>query len=581
MTNRRGAPASASLCGISVVALAMAVACGSNGNGPASPDGGGGQSDGGEDGSVATNDGSVADSSVSADSGADSGMATDSGAGGDTGILGANCPPFDAGSGAFVEAPHGPLPTMVYLGGGVLQAPQVVTFTFSTTPGVATLEAFGRTITQTPWFTDVSKDYCIQDGGLCIGPGPSGLAVEMSVAAQANYIDTFGQGMATGGVDLDTFINQQIAAAVTANTIPAPGPNSLYIFYFPPTSNIWFGAINQGGESCSSFQGYHSSLTYSDGVTPIAYAIVPDCPYPGSTPADDLQQVTIGASHEIIEAATDPATGNNASWVTDQWGYASAPDGGPLPPTIPEIRNDPWITSWQFAEVGDNCESIPVDTWSLDSGVLVQRSWSRSAAALGHNPCVPVPTGEAYYNASTDKVLYVAQVGVPFTIDVSAFTDMPRSSWRLDAVDVTPTQMMQGNNPMPYLQLEFVGGVTGPDGVSSLLCVNNGTTGQLKVTLLADPNNDTSLQQGEEWPEAVGTIYSADVAATQNIPLPDGGTYQAFPYQFWPFSVVTSAVAASIGVTGTGVMDAKRLGALRAAHHAHRPRGVVPPRLHR
>jgi len=161
---------------------------------------------------------------------------------------------------------------------------------------------------------------------------------------------------------------------------------------------------------------------------------------------------------------------------------------------------------------------------------------------------------------------------------------MPRSSWRLDAVDVTPTQMMQGNNPMQYLQLEFVDGVTGSDGVSSLLCVNNGTTGQLKVTLLADPNNDTSLQQGEEWPEAIGTIFSADVAAAQNIPLPDGGTYQTFPYQFWPFSVVTSAVAASIGVTGTGVMDAKKLGALRAlraGHHGQRPRGIVPPHLHR
>jgi hypothetical protein len=228
----------------------------------------------------------------------------------------------------------------------------------------------------------------------------------------------------------------------------------------------------------------------------------------------------------------------------------------------------------QYGEVGDNCESIPADIWPVDdAGTIAQRIWSTSAATVGHNPCIPVPTGEAYYNASTDKVLYVANVGDTFTVDVSAFSDMARSSWRLDAVDGTPTSMTDadGGAPLQYLKLEFVGGVTGPDGVSSLLCVNNGTTGQVKVTLLADPSNDMSLQYSQEWPEADGVIYSADVAAVTNMPLSDGGSYASFPFQFWPFAVITPAVAATIGVTSSGVVDMAKLRALRAAHHAQKP----------
>src|SRR6202041_1892192 len=121
-------------------------------------------------------------------------------------------PAFDGGP--FVEGPHGPLPTVVYSGGGILEAPQIITFTFPTTPGVPTLEAFGQTITSTQWFADVTKDYCINDGGTCIKPGAPGVPVEMTVAAAPIYVDMMGQGTAPAGtgVDLDSFINQQVAA---------------------------------------------------------------------------------------------------------------------------------------------------------------------------------------------------------------------------------------------------------------------------------------------------------------------------------------------------------------------------------
>jgi hypothetical protein len=530
---------------------ALVPACGSSSN-----NGGPGQ-DGGAptvDGSSPTSDGSISigDGAPGTDA-----PAADAGPGDDGGVFGANCPAVDAAG--FVEGPHGPLPTMAYQGGGILAAPQVITFTWPTTRGVSTLTSFGESITTTPWFAAVTKDYCIHDGGTCITPGAPGIAVAITTAAAPLYVDTMGMGPTGGGVDLEAFINQQIAAAVAAKTIPAPGPNSLYAFYFPTTSTISMGDPDAGGgESCSAFGGYHNSMLYTDGKTQIAYAIMPDCD--SGDPAADLEGVTVAASHEILEATTDPYVNGAGGWYLDQWFGA---DAGP---TVPQIRNAPWANSYQFGEVGDNCESLVFQNWPLDSGVQVQRIWSPVAAAAGHNPCIPVPAGETYYNTSTDKVLYVADVGSTFTVDVSAFSDVARPSWRLDGIDVTATQQTDAQgNPMAYLQLEFVGGADGGDGVTHFLCANNKTTAQVKVTLLADPAKDSSLTNGEGWPEADGMIVSQDVVAAFDVPLPDGGTKKEIPYQTWPFAVVTPAIAASIGITDAGVVDARKLGALRAS----------------
>lgn len=547
--------------GVSI--LGYAAACGSSSNGNTGT--GLGTDSGTEDSSMPESgsssgggdSGSQGDA-TSHDGASDAASKTDAS---DGGILGANCPAVDAGS-SFAEAPHGPLPTVTYYGGPVMMNPLIVTFTFKDTPSAAALNAYGAGITSTPWFADVTKDYCVPDGGPCIGGGTPGISVAIPTNADATYVDTGDTSppdAGLGGTDLNIFMNQQIAAAVAAGTIPAPTANTLYAFYFPPTTTI-----QAFGPSCQGWGAYHSAQLYSDGTTPVVYAIMPDCS--SGDPVADLQGVEIAASHEIAEAVTDPASNGTTTWYMDQWG---GPDAGI---TQAEYRNDPWLTQY-YGEIGDNCESIPLQTWPLDdAGTVAQRIWSTSAASVGHNPCVPVPTGEAYYNASTDKVLYVASVGDTFTVDVSAFSDTARSSWRLDAVDGTPTGMTDdAGAPVQYLKLEFVGGVTGSGGVSSLLCVNNGSTGQVKVTLLADPSNDQTLQYSEEWAEADGVIYSADVAAATNVPLPDGGSYTTFPYQFWPFAVITPAVAAQLGVPSTGINDMAKLRALRAAHHAQKP----------
>jgi hypothetical protein len=250
-------------------------------------------------------------------------------------------------------------------------------------------------------------------------------------------------------------------------------------------------------------------------------------------------------------------------------------DGGPTPD---QFRSDPWI-NMSFGEVADNCESVPLDRWTLnDGGTTVQRIWSISAAAAGHNPCIPVPAGETYYNVSSDKAIYVASPGDSFMVDISGFSDVARPAWTLEAIDDTPTTMtMSGSTttPLQYLQFEFVNGTTSSSGTAELACVNNGTTGQLKVTLLQDPDNDSSLgplnNPLQEWPEAVGLLYSSDHSNPQSHTGRDGGVVTTYPYQFWPFTVVTPTTAAAHGIPASGIAGIQQLRALRAAQHRRGP----------
>jgi hypothetical protein len=518
-------PARSILVGLAAgPALAIAAACGGSTTNPAAADSGAPL----QDGSALPDTGGSGMDASSLDGGArdtgalvDSGNAVDSGVGNDGGAC-----PVVTGS---TEAPHGKPPVVSNMGGPVLHSPKVVSFTFQDTANAAALQAFGATIGSSSWFTEVLSDYTTTTAT------PVGLSAPIAANADATYVDNGGVGLGGdaggGGTDLNAFMNQAIANAVTAGTIPTPDGNTVYMFYFPSTTTIT-GFV---GQSCQAYEGYHFNQVYIDGHTPIYYAVLPDCA--AGTPYE-LESSTITASHELAEATSDPAP--NSGWSLD---ISSYPDAATTPI---EYRNDPWI-ALGYSEIGDSCVGTG---WALDSGTVVQRIWSNSAATGGHDPCVPVPAGETYFNASPDKAIYVANVGDTFTVDVTSFTDAARASWQLDAIDYSQ-QLSQGGTA--FLKFEWVGGVVRSDGVSSLTCVNNGTHVQLKVTLLAQP---AALQIDgftQVWPQAVGAIYSLDLSQ-QTATVPDQNT-AAF---VWPFEVITPATAAQIGVGSSGIGDLVR-----------------------
>lgn len=92
-----------------------------------------------------------------------------------------------------------------------------------------------------------------------------------------------------------------------------PSGSTLYGIYFPSGMRICL----QGGCSCTSFCGYHSSYSYN-GVS-IKYAVFPypDCTGCSISGLSVVNMLTILSSHEIREAVTDP---NGNAWY-DASGY--------------------------------------------------------------------------------------------------------------------------------------------------------------------------------------------------------------------------------------------------------------------
>jgi hypothetical protein len=134
--------------------------------------------------------------------------------------------------------------------------------------------------------------------------------------------------------------------------------------YYPDSVTISQG----GGTSCNQFYGYHSDFALSS-TTFVTYSVVARCPpFPDTSAIDS---VTAIASHELIEAATDPL-------VQDHPAYAE-----------PDADHIAWATL-AGGELGDMCAGFGNVFYDpADVPYLVQRTWSNKAAAASLDPCQP------------------------------------------------------------------------------------------------------------------------------------------------------------------------------------------------
>jgi hypothetical protein len=200
-----------------------------------------------------------------------------------------------------------------------------------------------------------------------------------------------------------------LTVKVADGTLPAPGPGTLYVLYLPAGTIV----LLDGNASCapSSFGSYHDDLTVvgPDGGAPVdvAYAVIPRC---SSTEA----ATTIAASNELVEAATDPSPENAPAFqVTDMVWAAFGP------------------------EVADVCAAVDTRLTAIEGGFAVQRSWSAASATAGHDPCVPIPPGEAYFNVSPEQGTETVGLGVgeSAAIVVYPFADaLDAGPWQLSGV---------------------------------------------------------------------------------------------------------------------------------------------------
>src|SRR6202021_2703005 len=81
---------------------------------------------------------------------------------------------------------------------------------------------------------------------------------------------------------------------------PAPTTNTIYTLYVPSSTSV----ILQGSDACSQgIGGYHSNVPL--GNINVAYAVVLEC-LQLEGPGGLVEEVTQAASHELVEASTDP-----------------------------------------------------------------------------------------------------------------------------------------------------------------------------------------------------------------------------------------------------------------------------------
>ena len=368
-------------------------------------------------------------------------------------------------------APHGPIPPVTYNGGRVIGAPKVVTVTFDGDAQRSMVESFGDTITATTWWDAVASEYC-DTSGKCIGHGTGGVYGHIAAAPASNFTDS-SQG---GASSLQTYID----ARIQDGTVPPPGVDTLYMIYLPSTTTVNL----DGAQSCKEFGAYHNAMssTPPGAAAPVqfAYAIMPRC-------SSSKGELTFAASHEIIEAATDPYLSPDRQSY-DAFGSDS----------------DAWDLVGGGGEVGDRCvdfTGMGQDSY-MESGFLVQRSWSNAAAKASHDPCVPAPstTKQPYFNvAPSVSDMLVMKVGQTKTFDLTAFSDGPTPAFSVDVTEVS----------------QFFGGSNVLDLSLDQSTLQNGQKTRLTVTLTSDPGKggfaafqvtSTLGQIAHTWSYTVGTM---------------------------------------------------------------------------
>jgi hypothetical protein len=310
-------------------------------------------------------------------------------------------------------------------------------------PFAQRVDDFARWIVTSEWQTTAGADYGV-------GAGTYAGHLVLDAGAPASISD--GQ--------IQTLLHNLIADG----GLPAPAANSIYVLFFPDTTTV----TRSGLAGCAGFGGYHYETSYQG--TKYAYAVLPTCAG-GSVNLTEGEAIEAFASHEIMEAATDPFPGSAAA-------YAITAD-------IP----------WRYVgtEVADICNGSYLFT---DAGFTVQRIWSNTASQAGAAPCVPIPPGETYFNVSPspDAVTKIA-AGQSATFSLTGWsTAQVDGGWPV-SVNLNP-----GYDFIPSVTLmpstSFINGTNG----SLRVTVPAGTSSGAQAVLIVESSTDPMQIQFAFWP---------------------------------------------------------------------------------
>ena len=346
---------------------------------------------------------------VTGNGGGDSDGGTDPNAEGGTAADGSV--PITGGDHGPYPAPVGTMPQVKSQGGSVLKAPHIILVFFPGDTLQTQLEDFLTKLSTSQFLAANVSEYGV-------GATTVGTPVLMASNPPAS---------------LTTGTMSSYVATNVVPKYPSADANTLFVVFIPASTKVDLG---NNSSTCTDVGGYHESTQSGKQV---AYAIVPRCQsFVNQQPHINtlLAETTASATHEIVEAMTDPFP--NASPAYNQLDAEHA--------------------LWQYvlggSEIGDLCAQSP-DSFGVNAelGYTVQRSWSNKAAAAGHNPCVPQATGEVYFNAvyeptdpvdlgggMTTKGLALS-VGQSKTVDVTLISDAPMNSFKVAGISLNPGEV--------------------------------------------------------------------------------------------------------------------------------------------
>ncbi len=173
-------------------------------------------------------------------------------------------------------------------------------------------------------------------------------------------------------VDIQAYLASHLAGAHPG--WPAPDTSSIYLFIYPTGTKV----TDKGATGCTQFEGYHGETAISSGgdagtSIQVAYAVDARCS--GSGMGSTLDTAAWSATHEILEAVTDP-----------------------FPKSAPAFRgvddeSAPWTLFTAGTEVADLC-FMNFPALEPTSKHYLARVYSNVAAKAGKNPCVPAAPNE-------------------------------------------------------------------------------------------------------------------------------------------------------------------------------------------
>jgi hypothetical protein len=145
-----------------------------------------------------------------------------------------------------------------------------------------------------------------------------------------------------------------------------------------------------------------------------------------------IDSVTAIASHEMVEAATDPLVSDDPAWAQ------------------PDVDHIAWSLP-AGGELGDMCAGFGnVFYTPSDVPFLVQRTWSNAAAAASHDPCEP-DGATPYFNSAAvlNQAVTITNPGVATvvtkginipvdgvgTVELDLYSDAESGPWTIQAFD--------------------------------------------------------------------------------------------------------------------------------------------------